>query len=183
MTRVHVQRRAANSSLRGTETTHFFVKRMLGMNGREQSLEEFAGKAKPKRKKSKGPRACARQHELARAAAEELIRSKEWQRADGQAIVGLYSLLHTRVYGVLPDELDGPDYLAAVQAAKRMCEQLTPRGAYELLHWTWRAEEAKAQRAIYDGQERARIGWRLQFHASKVTDFKVSRARSGQRVR
>lgn len=182
MTRVHV-RRHANSSLRRADSSNLRDLWPKGRsNGREQPLMEFAGNDKPKRKQSKGPRACVRQHAAARELANSFIQSKTWASAPPAAIIGLYSLLHTRVYGVMPAELDGPDYMPAVQAAKRACNELTTLGTYELLRWTWRDEEQRDKKRRESNAPSTRIGWRLQFHASKITDFRVHQTRTGRRL-
>lgn len=147
---------------------------------REMSLDEFVAGAPKKRAQKKGPKACAAQHEAARKEAERYAEARAWSTAAGRQFVGLYSLLHERVYGVRPDELDSPAFFAAVAAAERAIRTLgIPDKVFEFVRWTWRREEAREQKRRDQSDGNAfRIGWRLQFSPSMVTDFRVAQERA-----
>lgn len=152
-------------------------------NGHVVDLAAFAGPPRdPPKKKSLGPHSFSRQHVAARSAAQACIDAKDWRLASDAAVLGLYSLLHLRVYGVLPAELDGPDYRAALSRAKFVCTQLTPQGAYSLVRWTWKRAESQEQSRKDDADNGFRIGWRYQFSASMITNFKVAQARAGKKL-
>lgn len=140
-------------------------------------LLAFAGDEKPKRKKSRGLRSQANAHSLARAAAQGRIdlykqtgQVSAWSDAEPREIVGLYSLLHSRVYGVHPAELDGPDYLGAVSAARRVIKEIGGAAAFELVRWKWNQIEFRMQKGSDNG---FRLGWRIQFSQATLVDFRV----------
>ncbi len=132
-------------------------------NGHVQDLTAWAGPPrKPKPPKSRGPKSHAKQHADARMYAQGHIDKKDWRDATSIAIVGLYSLLHARVYGVLPAELDGPEYLAACSRARFVCKELHPQCAYEMVRWTWKNAENREQNRKDDSTDDFRPGPRRQ---------------------
>lgn len=105
-----------------------------------------------------------------------------WEDAGPAALVGLYAILHTSVYGVEPAELqEGQTVVGAMSAAKRLIGDLgEPIYAVEFLRWTWARE--KKRHAKGDGDWR--VTWRQQFVSrALLTDFRVVLARSVGKIR
>ena len=142
------------------------------------------GTGAKKKTAKKGPKACAKHHATARELAATRAASREWDTAFSQDLVGLYSLLHERVYGVIPDELDGPAYFAAVAAAARTCTTLGgAEKVFEFIRWTWKREDQREQKRRDENSGGGRIGWRLQFSPAMITDYRVAQERASARPR
>ncbi len=117
----------------------------------------------------------------ARARAE----SGDWGGAGGSALVGLYAHCHEAVYGVCPAELDARDQF---KVATRLAAQVVRShfdgdcdAAAAFVRWTWLREKGREEWARREGKERGRVGWRLQFSAQLVTDFRVDATRKRRR--
>lgn len=129
-----------------------------------------------------------------RACGEARERAERYMRGDREAfddaraehMVGLYALLHTRVYEVGPGELaDAKVFLGARSAAGKMLrDEFGGRQLpmVEFIQWVWsRERQRERQRRGVDCQYR--IGWRLQFQSRVlVTDYRVALAREGRRT-
>lgn len=105
---------------------------------------------------------------------------QSWEGAEPRHLVALYAVLHRKVYGTAPLELDGKIVLGAVSAARRMVEEAfggSVTEAVEYLRWTWARENRRWRRSEGDAR---RIGWRLQFVSrSLITDYRAARAQRG----
>lgn len=93
---------------------------------------------------------------------------RAWSDADASALVGLYVEMHQRIYGVAPEELE-QDFQAARSSAQRCINDLgDPERVAAMLVWKWGREKKKQSRE-------SRLGWRIAFSRSVVTDYKVVR--------
>lgn len=91
-----------------------------------------------------------------------------WKDATPAELVGLYVVMHQEVYDVAPEELE-QDFLAARSSAERCAKDL--EGAERvaaMLFWKWAKEKKR-------GSRESRLGWRIMFSKSMVTDFQVAR--------
>lgn len=142
-------------------------------------FDEFAAKAP---KKTKGLRSAGRS-DVAQAMgeADAMRRENDWGAARARHFVALYALLHRHVYGVEPGELTGRTWTAACLAASRLHgREFGGDGAklVSFMAWAWKREKRAAARG---GEDRRRLGWRLQFSSTLVTDWRVEMARSKER--
>lgn len=99
----------------------------------------------------------------------------DWSQARGTHLVALYAWLHEKVYGVETAELDGKSWAAAASMAQRMVDSYFDRSfekAVAFMHWTWRREQERDKWARANGRSRGRVGWRLQFSGTIVTDYR-----------
>jgi hypothetical protein len=103
-----------------------------------------------------------------------------WTSARGVHLVALYSWLHVAIYGVEPAELDGREWALASVLAQRFCAT-NFEGDFgdcvEFMRWVWKREASREEYRRTQKQSGGRIGWRLQFGAALVTDWRVDRAR------
>lgn len=115
-----------------------------------------------------------------KAKMEEMAASGDWSGASGTHLVALYAWLHAQVYGVENAELDGRQWALAAQAAGRMVANHFADdygSAVVFLRWAWKREQGREQWRRENHKDGGRIGWRLQFSGSIVTDYRVDSAR------
>lgn len=107
--------------------------------------------------------------------------SEDWSAAAPKHLVALYAQLHTHVYGVEPMEVgDAREWGQACVAAARLLGMFDdPRACVAFVAWTWMREKAAIARQ--QNGSRRRIGWRLQFSSSLVTDYRVDTASRQER--
>jgi hypothetical protein len=105
-----------------------------------------------------------------------------WAEFKPRNLVALYCLLHGHVYGVTPEEVR--DHFAqATRTAKAMLEHEFDGDAgrmIEFMRWVWSREMNKLK--TRDVSSDFRIGWRLQFARTMMSDYRVARARKGRKV-
>jgi len=92
-----------------------------------------------------------------------------------RAVVGLFIVLHTKVYGVEPSELrDGREMDGASASARRLVEvDFGGRidWALDFVRWTWAREKRQFATRTSDW----RLSWRWQFTSkSSVTDYRIA---------
>lgn len=141
--------------------------------------------AKADRRKSRAKTIAASQFGRARVEVEEMIESDDWSGATARHLVALYDVMHTEVYGVEPSEL-GP---AERYNAAMMAGNLTKREfsgdftqAVEFMRWAWAREADNEKWRRENGRTNARrIGARLMFGGSLLTDYRVYLARTGRK--
>lgn len=113
---------------------------------------------------------------------QQMCTSGDWSSANSLHLVALYAWLHEGVYGVLPQELESSSaYVYAASEAKRMLARDFAGDfaqAVLFLQWTWKREEGREQWRRGNGRSGGRIGWKLQFGGSLVTDWKIDKART-----
>lgn len=119
--------------------------------------------------------------ELAIADAERRAASGEWEEATGRSFVGLYALCHRIVYGVLPEDLAEKGALGLAAKMANTCLHTSfgdDRSAFvEFIKWTWDREKSRELWRLQNGKQGGRIGIRLQFSGSLITDHRVDLAR------
>lgn len=139
--------------------------------------------AKPSRPRPVG-RTTLTDLEAGIMAAKEYSRSQDWSDAKPRDIVGLYAMCHEAVYGVEPEELkQRAEMRAAVGMASRLLRNCFDDEIAELIdfmRWVW----AKEKKKIDWMKEKnypvvKRIGYRLQFSAGLVTDYRVAQRNKG----
>jgi len=140
--------------------------------------------AKLARKKARSKTISASVFNRARVEAEEMMRSRDWKNATARHLVALYDLMHEKVYGVEAIEL-GPSErhkaaLMAGNAIKRFFNG-DVEACVEFLRWVWTREMGREKWRRENGQSGQRIGIRLMFSGSLVTDYRVDLARNPDR--
>lgn len=147
------------------------------------SAVEFAARA-PDRPKTIRPVGPALRDRLA-TEVQNRIRTGDWKGAGPQHLVALYRECHAQVYRVRPLELDdGREFAFASLEAGRMLGRDfggSVERAIEFVRWTWTREREREEWRIREGKSGSSIGWRLQFSAKLVTQYRVDLAREGKR--
>ena len=104
-----------------------------------------------------------------------------WDGAKAGHIVALYAIMHAKVYGVGPAELDdGKAYLHACARVTHVIEREFS-GSIEcmigFMRWSWRREMEREKWRRDQGRDGGRIQWRWQFGPQMLTDYRIARAR------
>jgi hypothetical protein len=146
------------------------------MRLRGKSLGDF-GRAPPRHPKRE-PRTTAAAVAQARLEVEQMGASGDWQRADALHLVLLYAELHRQVYGADALEVVAAKALAlAAKAARNLVESYFEGdygAAVSFMRWAWRRELEREEWRRANNREGGRLGWRLQFSPSLVSDYRVS---------
>jgi hypothetical protein len=153
----------------------------------EQALVRKARRAAAPKRRSSPRRGFEQACQEARELSSRYAQSHDehaFDEASPRVLVGMYALLHTKVYGVSPDDLlDGKAFLGACgMAGKLVRDQFggSVRRAVEFLRWVWRREKWLEDRNK-EGRT-SRLGWRLQFGCTGlVVDYRVAVARQARR--
>lgn len=115
--------------------------------------------------------------EIALRNARERARTGEWSGANGPILVGLYALLHEKVYGILPTELEEKqEFKRAAGNARRLLDSSFNGDGdafVEFAKWVWKREEGRIKWSKSVNRERNRFAWRFAYCASAVTDYRV----------
>lgn len=147
---------------------------------------EFAAGAPEPRERSKHLRPSS-PRERARFATEvaNFLRSQDWATATPGHLVALYAWCHAQTYRVEPAELeDGREHALACVHVRRFVDQQfggKVEPAVDFLKWAWRREGERERWRVENGKAGGRIGWRLQFSPSLMTDYKIALAREAKR--
>jgi len=138
--------------------------------------------AKVAAKKRRGPpKLSGERVETARAEVATYAASGEWDAATPLHLVLFYESRHAEVYGTPPLELDAKARFLAVGAAKSVVEKYFDGDVARAAHfvfWVWQREQERETWRRANGRDGGRIGWRLQFSASLVSDYRVHGERS-----
>ena len=150
---------------------------------RKRAADECASWAKGR--KSKPPQADTGL-EVSLSEASHRMASGEWAGALPRHFVALWASCHERVYGASAvGELAGMGWRASVKAAASLLRDEfggEPDEMARFVRWTWVREEGKERWCKGKGYERKkRVGWRQQFGAELVTEYRVEQARKGER--
>lgn len=143
-------------------------------------LDEVA--AKKERRKSRPKTIAASVFSRSLSEVDEMNRTGDWSDATAGHLVALYDRMHTKCYGVDCAEL-GPSerYNVAMFAGtfvKREFDGDYTR-AVEFMNWAWTREIANEKWRRENGRTNARrIGARLMFGGSLLSDYRVALARS-----
>ena len=139
---------------------------------RGKTLGEFMAE-KPKRPRYEKP--AARDARVL-GETDEMRRTGDWGEADGHHLVALYGFFHQEVYGVEALELDGKSRAIAA----RLAEGATNRyfggdfgACVSFMLWVWRREQGREEWRRANQREGTRIGWKWQWSAQLVTDYRV----------
>lgn len=105
----------------------------------------------------------------------------EWgDFAPGHA-VALWAACHQRVYGAAPAEADDArEYAQATFAARRLMQREfggAPGALLDFMRWAWHREQGRERWRRQHGKEGGRLGWRLQFGAAMVSDYRLDAER------
>lgn len=104
-----------------------------------------------------------------------------WASAGAAEIVGLYAMFHEEVYGVEAEELSkGPVFASARRAAAKMIREHFEGDvdtAAHFMQWIWTREKGREEWAKKEGKNRSRLGFRICFSATAVTDYRVDQKR------
>lgn len=102
-----------------------------------------------------------------------------WNRAEPRHFVGVYFRFHASVHGIEPSELRDPRTfgLATVEAASLLSREFNgDKIAFaHFVSWVWLKEHRTASRG-----STYRTGWRRQFSAALVTDYRVAMRQGGR---
>lgn len=134
-----------------------------------------------KPRKARGFGVPPAQRAQARLEMEAMTKTGDWAAATGRHLVALWGLMHQRVYGVAAAELeDSVQYGLAAKAANALIkghfgEDVS--AAIEFMRWAWRREQSREKWRRENGKSGGRMGWRLQFAGSLVTDYRVDMRR------
>lgn len=134
------------------------------------------------------PPSAERPKTLPKAALERLLNDTNqlkdaggWADMTPKHFVGLYVLLHRKVYGVDPEEVREA-YTPAVRAATRVLNQEfkgSRANMVSFMRWVWNREQKRLPHR--DAENTFRIGWRLQFGRQLLSDYRVYIVRRNKR--
>lgn len=112
---------------------------------------------------------------------EAMIKANEFAAAKPLHFVLLYKKMHLECYGVEAIDCGREDMLPAAQKAGSILERHfdgSGEAMADFVAWTWVREKKREEWRRSNGRSGQRIGWRLQFNASLLTDYKVDLARN-----
>jgi hypothetical protein len=121
--------------------------------------------------------------EKAREQMRAMAESADWSAATGTHLVALYEWLHQEVYGVATAELDAKSWAYAAQMAGKMvvdCFGGDYGAAVVFLRWAWKREQRTEAWRRENNKPGRRIGWRLNFSGTLVTDYRLDCARQSK---
>lgn len=137
--------------------------------------------APPKKRKHRPPSDRKGLRERYAREVEGMRQEGDWAALEPGHAVALYAACHERCYGVAPLELEHPkDFALARIAAKRLLLEHFEGKAETLasfVRWCWEREQEREQWRRQNGRTATRIGWRLQFGAALVTEFRIAGVR------
>lgn len=136
---------------------------------------------KQERRKKKPRTIAAAMFDRSLVEVEEMARTGDWDQARSGHLVALYDRMHRKCYGIEAVEL-GPTerYNAAMMASnmvKRHFGGDFPEAA-EFMRWVWvkeiKDEKWRREQGRFDNR---RIGYRLMFSGTLITDYRLFLAR------
>lgn len=140
----------------------------------QDDFESFVDTSKRKRLPYKGI-AKAAMKKAAEHVQQRMLHNF-WSDTPPAEFVALYAQMHNRVYGVYPLELDSINCGLAAKAARKMLVDdfdNDPFAMVQFIMWTWaREDQREKQRRTRGEDSNFRIGWRLAFGASFLTDWR-----------
>jgi hypothetical protein len=143
-----------------------------------ESSTRLAASCKPRRARAKTISEAP--WEKARRQARDMMASGDWSDAIPRHFVAAYELLHEKVYGVAPAELNSKtrvqaSYVAAACLSKQFGGDVAEMAAF--MRWSWEREMSREKWRREQGRQGGRLGVSLQFGAV-VTDYRLAMARS-----
>lgn len=143
-------------------------------------LEAMVQRKAPPKKRALGPTTARVQNMMATAKLH--FKAGEWGAATSHDVVALYALFHEHVYGVVPTELVGKEWMGAASQAKRFIREHFGESipaVVEYMRWLWTREKEREQWRRDNGKEGGRISWRMQFSANgNLTEYRVNKLRA-----
>ena len=147
---------------------------------RGKSLSEFMSE-KPRRPRYEKPDArAARVH----SEMEGMLQSRDWSAAEGEHLVALYSFLHREVYGVDALEVDAKSRAIAARLAEATTKKFFDGdfgACVSFMRGVWLREESREKWRRANSRDGQRIGWKWQWSAQLVTDYRVNAERVGSK--
>jgi hypothetical protein len=145
-------------------------------------MDAFLGpKAGPKKTRAKSIPASAMLR--ARQQIVPMMVDGDWNEAKGRHFVALFLVLHEAVYKVPCSEMDGPTCFYAAGMAKKLQDQHfdgSPGALVAFVKWTWERESSREKWRRENSRDGGQIGYRLQFGAKFITDYRLAMARKEQ---
>ena len=118
------------------------------------------------------------------AEVDAMLETGEWDGATARHLVALYERMHERCYGVAPEELGPSERYNATLLAGNMVKNKFEGdlvACVEFMLWAWAREiDSEKWRRANDRQGR-RIGVRLMFSGSILTDYRYHLSRTSRR--
>lgn len=152
-------------------------------------VEDFvrpAARAKERRNKALGQhgkikRAAQKARELLDEANKAEDPAVVWDQGNATAMLGLYAVLHEKVYGVFPGSVTDGEFEVASRAAGLMCKQNFRGSWYEVvkfMRWVWQREAGREAERVRRGQTEARnIRPKLMFSRYLLEDYESALVR------
>lgn len=149
----------------------------------EQKQDEFEASLQNRQSRSKrraydGSKFRARHKE-----ALEMEESGDWERATAQHFVALYAILHERVYGIKPLELnDSTRSKAAIMIARSLKDHFgsDPTLMAAFIGDQWNEERATEKWRRENKREGGRLDWYRLFEGSRATKWIMNQKRTGK---
>lgn len=110
-----------------------------------------------------------------------LMSEERYTELKSRHFVGLYCIMHEKLYGVVPEEVR-ENYKQAVFAASRMFRhefKEDPKAMLHYVRWVWQRERKRNQTRETD----FRISWRFHFGRTLLSDYRVASKRAMARRR
>jgi len=145
-----------------------------------EELSDWVGRRKPK-----GSSGIAKSRwDRIRTEASRMMASGDWSDATASHLVALYASCHMRVYGIEATELEASakERLAAAGVAARLLRAQFDDDAGEMadfIRWVWIRENGREKKRRAEGTSGGRIGWRLQFNGTLLTEWRLDKMRRG----
>lgn len=141
-------------------------------------VDSFIGPPKPKKKRTSGS-IGPKVWNVAQSEVIDMMTEGDWEKAGPLHFVALYAVLHKRIYGIEPAELNvSKERQYAMYAAGRMYsnEFNTDASAMvQFMKWCWVKEQSslKWRRANPERDNGFRIGWKYQFNGKLLSDWRM----------
>ncbi len=112
--------------------------------------------------------------------AEGRAKSGEWHDARAHAVVGLFAMMHRKVYGGLPLDLEqAENFRIATRAANAIVKRVDDDvvEVIEMMKWKWSSEAGRLKWFQEREMElRSPINWRIMFSLSMLTNYRTAKA-------
>ncbi len=116
---------------------------------------------------------------------QEMMDSGDWEKCGATHLIALYDLMHLKCYGAEALELGPTERYNGVMMAAALVKRAFVGDyveAAEYMNWAWTREiESEKWRRDNNRLNARRIGVRLMFGGTLVSDYRVSLARSSHR--
>jgi len=142
-------------------------------------------KAKVDRRKGRPKTVAAAIFNRALAEVDVMLRTGDYDGAGARHFVALYDRMHERCYGVAPAELGPAErYNASMQASAMLRKEFNGDvvSMAEYMLWAWQREIGAETWRRENSREGRRIGVRLMFSGTLLTDYRVHLARTKRRA-